>query len=347
MSTEPRHLVLDLTAKSRNWALTPEAEARVRAEAPRGWVVDVVRSPTSSDGDGPQGASEEALRVMPEAEVYFGFGITRDLLGVARRLRWVHSAAAGVGNVLRTGIADTDILLTNSAGVHGPPIGEFIVAGVLHFMRGFDVAMDQQHHAEWNKAFFVAEDSPLREVSGARVLIVGTGGLGREAAWRFSALGATCVGIRRRPELGAPEGFASVTGMDALDSELRKADVLVLAAPLTGATSALMSRERLVLLPDRAIVVNVARGAMMDEDAVAEMVESGRLRGAVLDVFREEPLASTSRLWQLRSVLVAPHVSPVSPGRFWPRALDLFFDNWRRYVAGTPLRNLVDKTAGY
>ncbi len=347
MSTEARHLVLDLTAKSRNWALTPEAEQRVRAEAPPGWVVDVVRSPTSSDGDGPQRASEEAVRLMPEAEIYFGFGITRDLLAAGRRLRWVHSAAAGVGSVLQTGIADTDILLTNSAGVHGPPIGEFVLAGVLHFMRGFDAAVDQQHRAEWSKAFFVAEESPLREISGARVLIVGTGGLGREAAWRFAALGATCVGIRRRPELGAPEGFASVVGMDALDGELAKADVLVLAAPLTGATAALMSRDRLALLPRRAIVVNVARGAMLDEDALAEMVESGRLRGAVLDVFREEPLASTSRLWQLRAVLVAPHVSPVSPGRFWPRALDLFFDNWRRYVAGTPLRNLVDKTAGY
>src|SRR5258708_3585572 len=223
MSTEARHLVLDLTAKSRNWGLTPGAEQRVRAEAPPGWVVDVVRAPTSSDGDGPPRGSEEALRLMPDAEVYFGFGITHDLLGAARRLRWVHSAAAGVGSVLETGIADTDILLTNSAGVHGPPIGEFVVAGVLHFMRGFDVAIDQQRRAEWNKAFFVAEESPLREVSGARVLIVGTGGLGREAAWRFAALGATCVGIRRRPELGAPEGFSSVAGMEAFDSELRKA----------------------------------------------------------------------------------------------------------------------------
>src|SRR5260221_9329148 len=136
MSTEARNLVLDLAAKSRNWALTPEAEQRVRAEAPPGWVVDVVRSPTSSDGDGPQRASEEAVRLMPEAEIYFGFGITRDLLAAGRRLRWVHSAAAGVGSVLQTGIADTDILLTNSAGVHGPPIGEFVLAGGVPPFRG-------------------------------------------------------------------------------------------------------------------------------------------------------------------------------------------------------------------
>ncbi|HMC55662.1 MAG TPA: NAD(P)-dependent oxidoreductase, partial [Gemmatimonadaceae bacterium] len=95
------------------------------------------------------------------------------------------------------------------------------------------------------------------------------------------------------------------------------------------------------------IVVNVARGALMDEEAIADLLEDGRLRGAVLDVFNEEPLSPHSRLWRLRSALVVPHVSPVSPGRFWPRSLDLFLDNWRRYASGQPLRNLVDKHAGY
>jgi phosphoglycerate dehydrogenase-like enzyme len=108
-----------------------------------------------------------------------------------------------------------------------------------------------------------------------------------------------------------------------------------------------MTRARLARLPRGAIVVNVARGAMLDENALADMLREGGLRGAVLDVFREEPLATTSRLWQLPNALVVPHVSPVSPGRFWPRQLDLFLDNWRRYVNGTPLRNLVDKQAGY
>ena len=346
--TEPtRRLVLDLAATSRNWALTPEGEDRIRAAAPTGWEVVAVRAATSSDGDGPPRASHEALEAIRDAEAYFGFGFTSDLLTAARRLRWVHSAAAGVGSVLASGIADTDLLLTNSAGIHAVPMAEFIVGGLLHFMRGLDVAIDQQRRGEWSKAFFVADESPLRELGDARVLIVGTGGIGQATAIRLSCLGATCVGVRRRPELGVPPGFFSVTGPDRLDDELARADVVVLAAPLTGSTSRLMTRERLDRLPPGAIVVNVARGALMDEEAVAELLEQGRLRGAVLDVFSKEPLSPQSRLWKLRSALVVPHVSPVSPGRFWPRSLALFLDNWQRYVGGQPLRNLVDKHAGY
>jgi phosphoglycerate dehydrogenase-like enzyme len=346
--TDPvRRLVVDLAATSKNWALTPAGEARLRAEAPAGWEIVVVKAPTSSDGDGPQRASTEALTAIDAAEAYFGFGITPDLVAAGRRLRWVHSAAAGVGNVLRSGIAGTDILLTNAAGIHAVPMAEFVVGGVLHFLRGLDVAIDQQRRAEWSKAFFVADDSPLRELGDCRVLIVGTGGIGQATATRLAAFGATCVGIRRRPEQGAPPGFERVVGPEGLDAELPSADVLVLAAPLTGETAQLMTRRRLERLPAGAIVVNVARGALMDEEAVADLLETGRLRGAVLDVFQEEPLRPGSRLWRLRSALVVPHVSPVSPGRFWPRSLELFLDNWHRYSSGQPLRNLVDKHAGY
>lgn len=347
MGDAARRLVLDLAATSKNWALTPAGEARIRAEAPSGWEVSVVQAPTSSDGDGPKGASPEAIELITAAEAYFGFGFTADLLAAARRLRWVHSAAAGVGNVLKSGIADTDIVLTNAAGIHSIPMAEFIIGGLLHFMRGLDVAIDQQRRGEWSKAFFVADESPLRELGDARVLIVGTGGIGGATATRLAALGATCVGVRRRPELGVPAGFSSVVGADALDDELALAEVLILAAPLTSGTSRLMTRDRLEKLPRGAIVVNVARGALMDEEAVADLLANGRLRGAVLDVFNEEPLSPQSRLWGLRSALVVPHVSPVSPGRFWPRSLDLFLDNWHRYANGQPLRNVVDKHAGY
>ena len=342
-----RLLVADVAARSKNWSLPPEGAERLRAATPAGWRIHIVKSPTSSDGDGPPRPSDEVMDAIRDAEVYFGFGIPRDLFVEAKKLRWVHSAAAGVGSALHDEMRASDVLLTNSAGIHAIPIAEYAVAGILHFLRGLDVAIDQQRQAKWDKAFFVADDAPLREMDTVRALIVGTGGLGGETGRRLAALGATVTGVRRRVELGPPPGFERVIPRSELDAALPEHDVVVLAAPLTGDTAGLMTGARLDLLPRSSIVVNVARGALVDEVALMERLESGRLRGAVLDVFREEPLAATSPLWHLRQILLTPHISPVSPGRFWPRQLDLFLGNWTRYINGEPLVNVVDKAAGY
>lgn len=340
-------LVVDGNATSRTWTLTRAAEERIRAEAPPDWQIHFVRAQTSSDGDGPRGSSDEVMKAIVDADVYLGFGIPRALFLAAKRLRWVHSAAAGVGNALYDEMRLADVPLTNSAGVHAIPIAEYVVASILFFFRGLDIAVHQQRRCEWNKQPFVSEQSPLREIAGARVLIVGAGGIGSETARRLSALGAECVGVRRRAQLGAPAGFAEVIGFDAIDVELPRADAVILSAPLTDETRGLLDARRMHLLRPNAILVNVARGALLDEEALIERLRTGQLRGAALDVFQEEPLASNSPLWQLRSVLVSPHVSPVSPGRFWTRELDLFLDNWHRFVRGDSLRNLVDKRAGY
>jgi phosphoglycerate dehydrogenase-like enzyme len=239
------------------------------------------------------------------------------------------------------------VLFSNSAGVHGNPIAEYVVAGVLHFIRGLDVVVAQQHEVKWDKSFFVADESPVREVDGANVLVVGTRGIGGQVAWRLSALGAHCVGVRRNLDQPLPKGFEAVYGVDSLDEHLGNADVVVLAAPLTASSSGLFDAKRLKRMKRGSILVNVARGALVDEQALAAELKSGHLRGAVLDVFTQEPLASDSPLWHLRNALVSPHISPVSPGRFWPRALEVFCDNWNRYHRGATLRNLVDKQAGY
>ncbi len=352
MSTEAdspgeRLIVVDLAARSKNWALTPDGEQRIRENAPPGWTVRVIRSETSSDGDGPPRPSDEVMEAIRDAEAYYGFGIPRLLFLEAKHLRWAHSAAAGVGSALHREMMESDVLFTNSAGIHAIPIAEYVVAGVLHFLRGLDIALDQQRRTEWNKAPFVAMDSVLREMDTVRALVVGVGGIGGAIGLRLSALGARCTGVRRRVGLGPPPGFERVVGLDELEAELPRHDVVIVAAPQTAETDGLLTAARLDLLPKAAIVVNVARGALVDEEALVVHLKSGRLRGAVLDVFRQEPLAPTSDLWRLPQVLLTPHVSPVSPGRFWPRQLDLFLDNWNRYSRGEPLRNVVDKQAGY
>ena len=343
----PRVLVVDLAATSKNWALPPDGADAIRAHAPPGWTVRVVDAPTVSDGDGGPGPSPEALAAVRDAEVYFGFGFSRALLGAAPGLRWVQSAAAGVGSVLFPEMIASPVLITNAAGVHAVPIAEHVVGGLLYLLRGLDIAVAQQRDGRWDKAPFVGGGSRLRELGACRALIVGTGGIGQAVASRLRAFGTVCTGVRRRARLGAPAGFDRVAPVDQLDAELPGADIVILAAPLTPLTRDLLSARRLALLPHDAIVVNVARGALLDEAALVDALRADRLGGAVLDVFGEEPLAAASALWQLPHVLLTPHVSAVSPGRFWTRELALFFDNWRRHVAGEPLTNLVDKQAGY
>ena len=345
--TPRRTLVLDLAARSKNWSLPADAAAQLKAFAPPDWRLTFISAQTSSDGDGAAKPSAEVLHAVRDAEVYFGFGMPRDLFLAAPALRWIHSAAAGVGSALYREMRESSVLFTNSAGVHGAPIAEYVCGGLLYLLRGFDIAVDQQRRGLWDKEPFVGDASPLRELADCSVLVVGAGGLGGEIGRRLSALGARCTAIRRRTHLGPPAGFERVAALSSIDEELTRADIVVLAAPATPHTEGLLSAKRLDRLPRSAIVVNVARGSLLDEAALAERIRSGRLRGAVLDVFGQEPLARESPLWEIRSVLLTPHVSPVSPQRFWERELALFFDNWRRYIAGQPLRNVVDKHEGY
>jgi phosphoglycerate dehydrogenase-like enzyme len=343
----PRRLAVDLFASAPQWSLSEAGVAELRAAAPPGWAVEFVRAPTVSDGDGGAPPSAAAVAAIRDAEVYFGYGISRQLFAAARRLRWLHSAAAGIGGLLFPEMRRSDVVVTNSAGVHAVPIAEYVIGGVLYLLRQLDVAVALQRERRWDKEPFVGTQSHMREVADTRALIIGAGGIGGAVAERLTALGARCTGIRKHPERGLPAGFAQVAGPAELDALLPAHDLLVVAAPSTEETRELVTAARLDRLPSGAIVVNVARGSLIDEVALAERIGSGRLRGAVLDVFRREPLPPESPLWELPSVLVTPHVSGVSPRGFWRRELALFIDNWHRYARGQPLRNVVDKEAGY
>lgn len=340
-------LVVDLCATARVWSLTESGAAAIRNAAPPGWTVHFVSAPTVSDGDGNATPSDEVMRAIADADAYVGFGMPRALYLAAPRLRWVHSAAAGVGSVLFPEMVESDIVLTNSAGIHAVPMAEHVLGGILHLLRQFDVAVVQQRDRVWNREPFVGGQSAVRELGECHVLIVGAGGIGSEIAWRLSMLGARCYGIRRHPERGAPRGFEAVYGVDDLDSVLPGADILIIAAPATAETRGLVTAERLDHLPHGAIVVNVARGSLLDERALADRLGDGRLSGAVLDVFEREPLPADSDLWTVPRLLLTPHVSATSPRAYWRRELELIIDNWARFAAGRSLRNVVDKRAGY
>jgi len=346
-SAAARVLVADLAATSRNWSLTPAARARIEGATPRGWRVHFVSAPTISDGDGGSPPSSEVLEQVAQAEAYYGFGLSRAVFDAGESLRWVHSAAAGVGAALFPEMIASDVVLTNAAGIYGKPIAQHVLGGVLHFLRSFDIAIELQREGRWDKQPFVGDESRVRELADCRVLVIGAGGLGSAIAESMAHFGARCVGVRRHPDRPLPDGFERVVGPDAIDAELPDADVVVLSTPATPETRALLNGERIARLDRDAIVVNVGRGSLLDEGALATALAAGRLRGAVLDVFEQEPLAASSPLWRLRNVLVTPHVSGVSPHWYWERQLDLFLDNWTRYAEGRAMRNVVDKRSGY
>lgn len=347
MSDTRRLMLVDLRSTAEAFVIPDRVAQAIHDATPSDWRVHIMESVTDSFGDGAQAPSEEALRWIPEAEVYVGFGMPRPLFLAGPKLKWVHTGTAGVASLLFDEMHARDVQLTNAAGVYGPTIAEHTLAGVLHFLRAFDLADELRREQRFDQSAFAHPRAAVREIDELNVLVIGAGGIGSEIATRFSALGARVVGVRRRPGLGVPPGFAEVHGLSEIDGLLPNADVVVLATPLTDETRQLLHADRVALLHPGTILVNVARGALVDEDAMIQALRAGRIRGAVLDVFAKEPMAEESPLWHLPNVLWTPHVSGVSPRRFWDRLQALILDNWERYRTGAPLRNLVDKRAGY
>ena len=354
--------VLDMADRRPMWAMPEWVPIRLREHLPEGWELVVPEGETDGAGDGVTRATAELLEAARDAKIYFGYGISEELLEARPGLEWVHSGAAGVGKSLSPGMLASPVVFTNSAGVHAAPIAETVLAMILHFSRGLDFAVEgQRRHQWWNDPYYRA-DAPLFELADATVGIVGFGGIGREVARRVASLGARVVALKRRaasPEDAALEpvgGGASlaerieiVHGRAGLDRLLDQSGVLVVTAPETAETRGIIDGAALARLRPGALLVNVSRGKLVEEAPLLEALSTGRLRGAGLDVFWEEPLSEHHPLWDLPNVVLTPHVSGVTRG-FWRRETDLIVRNLERYLAGVPVdewENVVDKHAGY
>lgn len=273
----------------------------------------------------------------PDAEVILGFRPLRDGALGARRLRWVHAIGAGVENLCRD-VSGTEIIVTNNH-VHGDAIAEHVFALLLAHTRQLRAAFVLQADRRWDR-----RDLICAGLAGRTMGILGLGTIGGEVARRAAAFKMRVWGTKGTPE--AIPGVERVLPPDGLEAVLRVSDVLVLAVPLTPATRGLLGRREIALLPQGAFVVNVGRGGLVDEAALADALRDGKLGGAGLDVFAEEPLPPTSPLWALPTVIITPHVSGEFPG-YMDRIVPLFCDNLRRYLAGEPLRSVVDPARGY
>ncbi len=285
---------------------------------------------------------EEWVGLLARAEISFDFDWERpqELLQRAPRLRWLQSTSSGIGPLIeQLGLAGSPLVITNAAGIHAQPLAEFVLMAALHFAKEMPrlTAWKQDHHFERYCGY---------QVAGSKMTLIGLGKVGSRVAELSAALGIEVVGHRRMASAAVPVGVSRVVNAAGLDAELPDTDLLVLVAPDTPETKNLIDRRRLELLPARAVVVNIGRGSLIDEAALIERLASGRLRGAALDVFAEEPLPPDSPLWDLPNVIISPH-SASTVVQENDRLVDLFIDNLHRYLDGKPLVNRFDHSRRY
>ena len=315
---------------------------RIRAAAPGARLVMVSR-------DGIADSSLEDVEVLLRG--WLSSDAFDRLLARAPRLTYVHSASAGVERAMTPAARERGVVITNARGVFSRPIAEYVLMMILAVSRRLPGLLELQRERTWQPL----EGVELRDVT---VGIVGLGSIGRAVGALATAFGCRVVAVRRRSD-GGPASLADdetrsfgelmldrVGGPESIPQLLSESDFVVLAAPLTPETENMIDEGALAMMKSSAWLINIARGRLVDERALLDALRAGRIGGAVLDTFRDEPLPSSSAFYDLENVIVTPHTS-WSSGRVLDRSVELFCDNLRRYAAGEPLLNVVDPTAGY
>src|SRR2546426_5915698 len=293
----------------------------------------------------PPSTRAERDRLLAEAEIILGgFPFPLDLRARAPRLRWFHQLPAGASNLLRGDLWGSDVIVTTSRGYGNTrPMAEYVLASLLHFARGLHHASrDRQRHRFDHRTY-----RPL-PLQGKTVCVVGAGGIGQEVGRLCASADMRVIGTRRRVTPGAvlPAGFSRLESPERLYALLAECDSVVVCCQWTPETTKLIGREAFAAMKPGAILVNVARGEIIDEEALIAALAAGKLRGVALDVyegeFEHEP---DRRLWDDERVLITPHISGGSDMR-QHRGINLFCDNLRAYLGGRPLTNVVDWANG-
>ena len=287
----------------------------------------------------------EAAPHLPDAEIFVGWSLPAPKLALAKKLRWVHSLMSGVAQFSYPEMAASPVILPNAATVHAAPVAEHAWALILAMARRLPSAVRYQQQKQWAAVDIWRETPRPFELSGLTLGLVGLGAIGSDIARKARAFGMRVVAVRRNPERGSDVADA-VYGPDGLPRLLAESDIVVLAAPSTPETRGLIGESELAQMKREALLVNVARGTLVDEAALCRALEEGRLGGAALDVTASEPLPADSPLWRAPNLLLTPHLSSATD-RIWRRHIELLRENIRRYLAGEPLLNAVDKSAGY
>jgi phosphoglycerate dehydrogenase-like enzyme len=322
--------------------------ADLRAVSPR---LRVVQQTCRSAGD-----VASALQQHPDTQVLYAFYVPTNLLELAPQLAWVQLHSAGADHLLDHPLMRSQVAITTASGIHATPIAEYVFASMLAHRWRVPYWTHCQREGEWPAGRWALYARP--ELRGSTLGIVGYGSIGREVGRLGRAFGMRVLALRRStrrpgegysvPDTGDPEGTVPdrIYTPDSLHVMLAQCDYVVVALPLTPETEHFIGEAELRAMKPTAYLVNIARGAIVDERILIQALREGWIGGAGLDVFEEEPLPPDSPLWDLENVLISPHVAGFTP-HYDERAAQLFARNLARYLAGEPLLNLVDKSRGY
>jgi phosphoglycerate dehydrogenase-like enzyme len=280
-----------------------------------------------------------------DSEVLMAWSIRPEQIAAAKKLRWIHSPAAAVNQLMFREIVDSEIVVTNAREVHGPVVAEHVIALIFALAKKIPQSAILQQKRIWGQQILWDEQPRIREVAGATLGIVGLGSIGRSVVKSAKALGMRVIAIREHPEKGS-EGADQVLPPAQIDEVFRQADYIVLAAPVTATTRAIANARRIALMKTTSSLINVGRGPLVDEPALIQALVDKKIGGAALDVFPKEPLPADSPLWSVPNLLLTPHTAALTD-KLWERHYTLFSDNLRRYLAGQTLLAVVDKRKGY
>ena len=289
---------------------------------------------------------ENVEQHISDVEVMFAFSLRAEQFRAARKLRWIHSPSAAVHQFMFPELVNSDVILTNARDVHGPVVAEHVMALILALAKQISQAVRFQQQRVWGQEMIWESGARPSEIAGATVGLVGLGSIGGKVAKHAAALGMKAIAVREHPEKPSPEFVDEVFPTSQLHELLRRADYVVLAAPVTAGTTGMIGREQLAKMKSQAYLINVSRGSLIDELALADSLRNKQIRGAALDVFEKEPLPSDSPLWDFDNLLITPHTAGMTE-KLWERHYALFSENLRRYLGHQPLIALVDKQSGY
>ncbi|MCL2527627.1 MAG: D-2-hydroxyacid dehydrogenase [Defluviitaleaceae bacterium] len=317
-----------IIAISSFWPLPEELLAKISAAAPDYELLDLSTNPTDEQ--------------LAECEILFG-NAKADIISKMPNLKWVHAQTAGVESFLNpANPLPKDIALTNSSGAYGIAIGEHMLNFTMMLLRNSAGYLSQQRQHIWRGITATA-----RNLYNRNVTVIGLGDIGGRYAMLCHALGANVSGVVRTPRSSKPEYINTLYTTDQIEDAIKDADIVALALPGTGETAGILSRQRLAAMKKGVIIVNIGRGSAIDQAALVELLQSGHIGGAGLDVTTPEPLPQDSPLWDMENVIITPHVSHGGRDNTSGLVVDKFVRYLKDYLAGRGFERVIDRKAGY